>query len=135
VALIPAVLAGVGCEHTRSALAGIPSDPKSMAAGVLSIDASVENLKPALRALDGRTYKEDSLDAVRTQLALTSTLLLANEGNPDDEELWAASVGLKASCWGSTIPRISWRSRATSGLIRRRTTSWSSPGFARRHSA
>lgn len=89
------VLTGSGCGHVASR--SIVSSPRAMAAQALEVDASLENLRPALRALDGRTFKEESLDAVRSQIALTATLLPANEGAPDDDELWAASVGLRAS--------------------------------------
>ncbi|HYV49213.1 MAG TPA: AHH domain-containing protein [Myxococcaceae bacterium] len=86
------------CEHTGEAPAPPASPPPAELAGqVLALELRLESLRALSQAEAGRSHGEKSLNALQEQLALTATLLLQDDGQPDDDHRAAAEVGLNTA--------------------------------------
>jgi len=71
--------------------------PADLAGQVLAIELRLEPLRALSRAEAGRSHDEESIDALQKQLTLTASLLLQNDGQPDEDHRAAAEVGLNTA--------------------------------------
>jgi len=68
-----------------------------LAEDILRLELETQALRPLAVALQGKSFGEKSVDALEIHLALTASLLLANEGHPDADARAAVELGLSAA--------------------------------------
>ncbi|HYV46162.1 MAG TPA: AHH domain-containing protein [Myxococcaceae bacterium] len=93
------LLLAAGCEHgTSDPPAPLEHpEPTALAEDVLRLELEAQELRPLARALAGRSFGEDSVNALESHLAVTASLLLSGEGRPEGDARTAAEIGVSAA--------------------------------------